>query len=303
MAKGARDVLELVGNTPLVRLNKLAGPGYAEVLCKLESLNPSGSIKDRVALALVADAEARGALHPGQVLLVATSGNTGISLAMVANARGYRLVVMMPENALAERRRLLARYGAETRLTPAYQGMDGAQRAAQELAEREGYVLLDPFRDPAVVRAHREATAREILAQVDGRIDAFVAGVGTGATVTGVGSVLKQRNQGTLVVAVEPASSRVLSGGKAGPHGIPGIGADFVPPLLERGLLDEIVPVTDEAASQTALRLARQEGLLVGISSGANVAAALKLAARLGAGKRVVTGLPDTGERYVNFPL
>ena len=304
MAGVAGSVLELVGDTPLVRLGRIVPEGHAEVLGKMESLNPGGSVKDRLALAIVAEAEARGALQPGYTIVGATSGNSGISLAMVAAARGYKLVIFMPENAPADRRRLLSRYGVEVRLTPAHLSMKGAVQASQALVESsQDCVDLDVFHDESVVRVHRETTAREIIRDTQGNLDAFVAGVGTAGTITGVGETLKEEVRGVLIVAVEPAASQVLARGEPGNHAIPGIGADFVPPLLNRAVIDEIVPVADEEAVQMSLRLAAEEGLLVGISSGANVAASLGIARRLGEGKTVVTILGDTGERYLSFPM
>ena len=300
----AGNVLDLVGNTPLVRLQRIAGTGDAEILCKMENLNPGGSVKDRIALAMVQAAKAQEILYPGVTIVVATSGNTGDALAMVADAKGYRLVVFIPENALAERRRLLGRYGAEVRLTPAYQGMEGSNQGARAFVESNSEcIFLDLFRDPSVVTIHRETTGPEILQATQGRVDAFVSGVGTGGTITGVGQSLKEANPSVLVVAVEPSSSQVLSRGNPGPHAIPGIGADFEPPLLVRELIDQIVPVTDDEAAEMTLRLAREEGLLVGVSSGANVVASLRTARQLGEGKTVVTVVPDTGNRYLSFPM
>ena len=300
----ADSVLELVGHTPLVRLRRLVKAGYAQVLGKMEGLNPGGSVKDRVALAMVKEAEEDGTLHPGGTIIQATSGNSGSALAMVAAAKGYKLVIFMPENAPAERRRLLTRYGAEVRLTPAYLGMEGSNQAAKALVEsKSDCVLMDLFRNSTVVQVHRKYTGEEIIQATHGAVDAFVAGVGTGGTLTGVGERLKKENSSVLIVAVEPAGSQVLAGGKAGTHAIPGIGADFVPPLLNRQIIDEIVPVTDEEAAQMSLRLASEEGLLVGISSGANVVASLAIAQRLGGGKTVVTVLADAGEHYLAFPM
>ena len=300
----SEGLLRLVGNTPLVTLKRVASGGDARVLGKLESLNPSGSVKDRVALAMVEEAETRGILRPGGGIVEASSGNTGVALAMVAAAKGYSLIVFMPENAPAERRRLLARYGAEVRLTPSFLGMDGSQQGARALSASDGrYIALDVFRSPAAVRTHRETTANEIIEATGGRVDAFVVGVGTGATISGVGERLKEVNPSAMVVAVEPASSPFLTQGRAGPHAIPGLGADFVPPLLNRDIIDHTMTVTDDEAAQMSLRLARDEGLLVGISSGANVVASLEVARRLGPGRTVVTVLPDTGERYLNFPI
>jgi cysteine synthase A len=298
------SVLDLVGGTPLVRLRRVVPAGGAEVLGKLEAHNPAGSVKDRIALAMVEDAEARGVLHPGATIVEPTSGNTGIGLAMVAAVKGYRLILTMPESMSVERRRLLARYGAELVLTPAIEGMTGAVFAAEELVrEHPDYFMPQQFRNAANPEVHRRTTAREILTATDGQLDAFVAGVGTGGTITGVGEVLREALPDVKIIAVEPARSRVLAGGRAGPHGIQGIGASFVPEVLNRSVYDEVIPVRDEDASAMALRLSREEGLLVGISSGANVWAAAKVARRLGAGKRVVTVLCDTGERYLSVPL
>jgi cysteine synthase A len=300
----ADSVLDLIGNTPLVRLNRLPPAGGATILAKVESLNPGGSVKDRIARAMIEDAERRGALRPGSTLVEPTSGNTGIGLALVAVVKGYRLILTMPDDMSLERRRLLARLGAELVLTPAIEGMTGAVYAAQELCRTNpGYVMLQQFENPANPDAHRRTTALEILEATGGALDAFVAGVGTGGTITGVGEVLRGRLPRVRVVAVEPARSPVLSGGKARVHGIQGIGASFVPGILNRAVIDEIVQVKDEDAMATALRLAREEGLLVGVSAGANVWAALGVAERLGAGRTVVTVLCDTGERYLSVPL
>jgi cysteine synthase A len=300
----ADSVLDLIGNTPLVRLGRIARAGSATILAKVESQNPGGSVKDRIARAMIEDAERRGTLRPGSTLVEPTSGNTGIGLAVVAAVKGYRLILTMPDDMSLERRRLLARLGVELVLTPAIEGMTGAVFAAQELCrEHPGYVMLQQFENPANPDAHRRTTALEILEATGGKVDGFVAGVGTGGTITGVGEVLRQRIPGVRIVAVEPAKSPVLSGGKARVHGIQGIGASFVPGILNRSVIDEIVQVKDEDAMATALRLAREEGLLVGISAGANVWAALGVAERLGAGRTVVTVLCDTGERYLSVPL
>jgi len=297
----ADSVLELIGATPMVRLRRIPRPGGATVLAKMESLNPGGSVKDRIALAMVEDAERRGRLAPGATLVEPTSGNTGIGLAMVCAVRGYRLILTMPDDMSLERQRLLARYGAEIHLTPAMEGMTGAVFAAQEiLREHPEYVMPMQFENPANPEAHRRTTALEILDATDERVHVFVAGVGTGGTVTGVGSVLKERVPGVKVVGVEPARSPVLSGGRARPHGIQGIGASFVPGVLDRAVLDEVVTVRDEDATAMARRLARDEGLLVGISSGANVWAACQIAESLPADQVVVTVLCDTGERYLS---
>jgi len=293
------SVLDLIGDTPMVRLHRVVPEGAAEVVAKLESLNPAGSVKDRIALSMIEDAERRGILKPGATIVEPTSGNTGIGLAMVAAVKGYRLIVTMPEDMSLARRDLLARFGAEVVLTPAIEGMTGAVYAAEELVRNNpDYFMPQQFENPANPEIHRRTTAREILEATEGRLDAFVAGVGTGGTITGVGEILKQHDPRILVVAVEPARSPVLQGGRPGPHGIQGIGASFVPSVLNRQILDEVIGIGDEEAMAMARRLAREEGLLVGISSGANVAAAIRVAKRLGRGKRVVTILPDTGERY-----
>ncbi len=284
-----------------MRLNRLPRAGGATVLAKMESLNPGGSVKDRIALAMVEDAERRGVLAAGATLVEPTSGNTGIGLAMVCAVRGYRLILTMPDDMSVERQRLLARYGAEIHLTPAMEGMTGAVFAAQEICrEHPDYFMPLQFENPANPEVHRRTTALEILEATDERIDVFVAAVGTGGTVTGVGEVLKERVPALRVVAVEPARSPVLSGGRFRPHGIQGIGASFVPGILNRAVLDEIMTVRDEDATATARRLAREEGLLVGISSGANVWAACRVAESLPAGQVVVTVLCDTGERYLS---
>jgi cysteine synthase A len=299
--KMAGSVLDLVGGTPLVRLNRIPKPGGATVLAKLESLNPGGSVKDRIALAMVEDAERRGVLKAGATLVEPTSGNTGIGLAMVCAVRGYRIILTMPDDMSAERQRLLARYGAEIHLTPAIEGMSGAVFAAQEICrEHPEYFMPMQFENPANPEAHRRTTALEILDATEERLDVFVAAVGTGGTVTGVGEVLKERLPGVRVVGVEPARSPVLSGGRFRPHGIQGIGASFVPGILNRSVLDDIIQVRDEDATTTARRLAREEGLLVGISSGANVFAACQVAETLPADQVVVTVLCDTGERYLS---
>ncbi|OIQ61251.1 cysteine synthase [Moorella thermoacetica] len=299
----ARDVTQLIGQTPILRLNRLVEDGM-EVYLKIESFNPGGSVKDRIALSMISAAEADGRLKPGDTIVEPTSGNTGIGLAMVAAVRGYRLILVMPETMSIERRKLLAAYGAEFVLTPGNLGMKGAVDKANELVrENPGYFMPQQFENPANPAIHRQTTAREILEQMEGKVDAFVAGVGTGGTLTGVGEVLKKEIPGVRIVAVEPAASPVLSGGQPGPHKIQGIGAGFVPPVLRREVIDEIITVTNEDAIETARRLAREEGLLVGISSGAAAFAALQVARRLGQGKRVVAIAPDTGERYLSTEL
>jgi len=297
----AESVLDLVGHTPLVRLRRIPPPGSARIFGKLESLNPSGSVKDRIALSMVEAAEREGRLQPGDTIVEPTSGNTGIGLAMVAAVKGYRCVITMPEDYSLERRKLLTRFGAQLVLTPAMEGMTGAVYAAEELArENSGYFMPQQFLNPANPEAHKATTGPEILRATGGRVDAFVAGVGTGGTITGVSEVLKAADAACLVVAVEPARSRVLAGKRAGLHGIQGIGAGFIPGVLKREAYDELFAVSDEDAMEMMARLAREEGLLVGISSGANVAAALSIARRLGPDKTVVTMLCDTGERYLS---
>lgn len=300
----AADALQLVGGTPLVKLNRVVPEGAAEVWAKLESMNPAGSVKDRIAKAMIAAAEADGKLKPGGTIVEPTSGNTGIGLAMVAAARGYRLILTMPDTMSVERRNLLRTYGAELVLTPGAEGMRGAVAKAHELLEElPGAFMPQQFENPANPEIHRRTTAVEILSQAEGKVDAFVAGVGTGGTITGVGEVLKREIPGVRVIAVEPAASPLLSGGTPGPHRIQGIGANFIPKVLNRAILDEVIPVADKDAYAMMARLAREEGLLVGSSAGAAVHAAIQVALRLGAGRRVVTVLPDTGERYLSMTV
>ena len=299
--KKANNVLELIGSTPIVRLERVAGPESAEVWGKLESANPGGSIKDRIALAMVEAAEEQGVLKPGGTIVEPTSGNTGIGLAMVAAYKGYKLIVTMFDTASRERRLQMQAYGAEVVLTPAAEGMRGAIDKAMELQEKNpDYFLPQQFLNPANPDIHRRTTGREILAQMGGEIDVFVAGVGTGGSVTGVGEVLKESLPDLRVIAVEPAGSPVLSGGEPGFSYIEGIGAGFVPEILNREIVDEIRVIEDDDAYEMARRLAREEGLLVGISAGANVAQAVEIARELGPGHVVVTILCDSGLRYLS---
>jgi cysteine synthase len=303
-APSVRNMLELVGGTPLVRLRHLPAPGSADVFVKCEQFNPGGSVKDRVALAMIERGEREGKLYPGKSVIVEpTSGNTGVGLALVAAVKRYRLILTMPDNMSLERRMLLKSYGAEVYLTPAALVMRGAVDKAVELcAANPDFVMPQQFKNPANVEAHLRGTGPEIVAQLEvaGRrgCDAFVAGVGTGGTITGVGRVLRRRFPGVRIVAVEPERSAVLSGRPPGEHRIDGIGAGFIPDILDRGVLSEVRPISEEAAQEVKLSLARREGLLVGISAGAAVQVALAVARELGPGRTVVTVLPDTGERY-----
>jgi len=301
----ADSIVDLVGGTPLVRLGRLAGQLPAQVVAKVESFNPLSSVKDRIGRAMIEAAEREGRLHPGSLVVEPTSGNTGIGLAFVCAARGYRLILTMPETMSAERRMLLKALGADIVLTAGTAGMKGAiQEAERIVRETPGAFMPQQFKNPANPEVHRRTTAREIWDDTDGRVDVFVAGVGTGGTLTGVGSALKQRKPAVRVVAVEPAASPVLSGGSPGPHGIQGIGAGFVPDVLDRTVVDEVVQVRQEDAEETARRLARMEGMLVGISSGAAAWTALQIAARAeNEGKLIVVLLPDTGERYLSTGL
>lgn len=304
MTRMVRSVIELIGDTPAVALRRLTGPEDAEVLVKLEKMNPSGSVKDRAALGLMNDAEARGLIKSGSVIVEPTSGNTGIGLAMNAAAKGYRLILVMPDNMTKERIALLRAYGAEVVLTPAAERMPGSIRKAKELlADIPGSYMPNQFENAANPDIHRTTTALEILEQTEGRLDAFVASAGTGGTITGTGEALKEKLPGLYVAVVEPAGSPVLSGGEPGPHKLVGTSPGFVPAILNTSVYDEIVQVADGDALETTRRLARLEGLLVGPSSGATVWAALRIARRLGAGKRVLCVAPDTGERYLSMDI
>jgi len=304
MTRIVNSVIELIGDTPAVALRRLTGPEDAEVLVKLEKMNPSGSVKDRAASGLLMDAEARGMIKPGSLIVEPTSGNTGIGLAMYAAARGYRLILVMPDNMTAERISLLRAYGAEVVLTPAAERMPGAIAKARELLEQNpGSYMPNQFENPANPNIHRTTTALEILEQTDGLLDAFVATSGTGGTITGTGEALKEKLPDLYVAVVEPAGSPVLSGGQPGPHKLVGTSPGFVPQILNTSIYDEIVQVKDEDALETTRRLARLEGLLVGPSSGASVWAALQIARRLGPGKRVLCIAPDTGERYLSMDI
>jgi len=295
------DILAQIGATPLVRITKLALDDAAAIYVKMESNNPGGSVKDRICRAMIEAAERDGRLKPGATVVEPTSGNTGIGLSMVCAVKGYKLVLTMPDTMTIERRRLLAAYGAELILTPGAQGMRGAVQKAEELSTLEGYFMPQQFKNPANPEAHRRTTGPEILSAMEGlSIDGFVAGVGTGGTITGVGEVLKEHNPAVRIAAVEPADSPVLSGGEPGPHKIQGIGAGFVPEVLNTSIYDEVIRVKNEEAFAAALSLAKGEGMLVGISSGANFHAALQLARKLGKGKNVVTVMCDTGERYLS---
>jgi len=302
MGQAYKEITELIGGTPLVRLNRFSRDGAATIYAKVESFNPGGSVKDRICLNMINEAERQGRLKPGSTIVEPTSGNTGIGLALISAVRGYRLILVMPESMSMERASLLSSYGAQLVLTAAWEGMKGAIKEAESIvAQNPSYFMPDQFSNPANPAIHRRTTAVEIWDALNGKIDAFVAAVGTGGTITGCGEVFKERNPRINVIAVEPAGSPVLSGGDPGPHKIQGIGAGFIPKVLNRSILDRVITVTDDEAYQTTKLLAKKEGLLVGISAGANVFAAQKVAEELGPDKNVVTILPDTGERYISI--
>ena len=307
MTKIADKLTDLIGNTPLLRLNKFShNKGLSTpVIAKVEYFNPGGSVKDRIALAMIEDAEAKGILKPGATIIEPTSGNTGVGLALVSAVKGYKLILTMPETMSVERRNLVKAYGATVKLTSGKDGMPGAIKAAEELRDSiPGAVILQQFENPANPRRHYDTTGREIWEQTDGKVDIIVAGVGTGGTISGIGKRLKEYNPAVKVVAVEPASSPVLNGGKSGPHKIQGIGAGFVPKTYDSSIIDEVIDVDNDDAIRTGRELAGQEGLLVGISSGAAAFAAAELAKRPeNAGKTIVAVLPDTGERYLSTVL
>ncbi|EEM98564.1 Cysteine synthase [Bacillus thuringiensis IBL 200] len=299
----AQSVSELIGKTPIVKLNRIVESDSADIYLKLEFMNPGSSVKDRIALAMIEDAEKKGLLKEGDTIIEPTSGNTGIGLAMVAAAKGYNAILVMPETMSIERRNLLRAYGAELVLTPGPEGMGGAIRKATELAKEHGYFIPQQFKNQSNPEIHRLTTGPEIIEQMGDQLDAFIAGIGTGGTITGAGEVLKEAYEGIKIYAVEPADSPVLSGGKPGPHKIQGIGAGFVPETLDVEVYDEIIQVKTEQAFEYARRVAKEEGILVGISSGAVIYAATEVAKKLGKGKKVLVIIPSNGERYLSTPL
>jgi cysteine synthase A len=308
MAKIVQSITDLIGDTPLVRLNRLVPAGSAEIYVKLEYQNPGASVKDRIAVSMIEEAEKRGDIKPGVTTIVEpTSGNTGIGLAMVAAAKGYRAILVMPETMSLERRNLLRAYGSELVLTPGSEGMNGAVKKAEEItAQNKDHFMPQQFKNPDNVKIHRETTGPEIVEAInslDGKLDAFIAGIGTGGTISGAGEVLKQNFPNIKIYAVEPAASPLLSGGNPGPHKIQGIGANFIPDILNRDIYDGVITVENDDAFEVARAAAKQEGILCGISSGAAIHAALKVAKELGEGKRVVAIVPSNGERYLSTPL
>lgn len=307
MAKLVQNITQLIGDTPLVKLNRVVPEDSAEIYLKLEFQNPGASVKDRIAISMVEVAEAEGKLKPGDTIIEPTSGNTGIGLAMVAAAKGYKAILVMPETMSIERRNLLRAYGAELVLTPGPEGMKGAIKKAEELKEENpSYFMPQQFKNQANVKIHKETTGPEIVEAIkghDGKLDAFIAGIGTGGTITGAGEVLKAEFPDIEIYAVEPAASPILSGGKPGPHKIQGIGAGFVPDILDTEIYSEVITVENEDAFETSRKVAKEEGILGGISSGAAIFAALQVAKKLGKGKRVVAVIPSNGERYLSTPL
>ncbi|MCE7791276.1 cysteine synthase A [Salipaludibacillus sp. CUR1] len=303
MAKVVNSITELIGETPLVKLQRLVTDEHADVYLKLEFMNPGSSVKDRIALSMIEDAEEKGTLKEGDTIVEPTSGNTGIGLAMVAAAKGYRTILVMPETMSLERRNLLRAYGAELVLTPGPDGMGGAIQKARELQKENGYFMPQQFENEANPKIHRETTGKELLEQVGDQLDAFVSGIGTGGTITGAGEMLKSKFPDVKLIALEPSDSPVLSGGNKGPHKIQGIGAGFVPDILNTDIYDEVITVSTEQSFEYARRAAREEGILGGISSGAAIYAALDVAKRLGKGKKVVAVIPSNGERYLSTPL
>ncbi|MCX7884876.1 MAG: cysteine synthase A [Caloramator sp.] len=296
-------IFETIGNTPIIKLKNLINKEMAQVYVKLEYFNPGGSIKDRIALAMIEDAEKKGLLKTGGTIIEPTSGNTGIGIAMIGASKGYRVIIVMPETMSIERRKLIKAYGAEIILTEGSKGMRGAVEMAEKIATENRYFMPSQFNNPANPLAHVETTAKEILKQTEGKIDAFVCGVGTGGTITGIGKVLKKEIRNIKIIAVEPKDSPVLSKGIAGPHKIQGIGAGFIPEILEREIIDEIITVSNEEAIETARKVAKNEGVLLGISSGAAIFGAIKIAKNIGKDKIVLTIAPDTGERYLSTEL
>lgn len=303
MVRVANSIIELIGQTPIVKLNRMVEEGSADIYLKLEYMNPGSSVKDRIAYAMIDAAEKSGDLKAGDTIIEPTSGNTGIGLAMVAAAKGYKTVLVMPETMSMERRNLLRAYGAELVLTPGPEGMGGAIRKSEELAKEHGYFMPQQFKNLSNPEVHRLTTGKEIVEQMGEQLDAFISGIGTGGTITGAGQVLREKYNDIKIYAVEPADSPVLSGGKPGPHKIQGIGAGFVPDILDTKIYDEIIPVVNEDAFAQARRAAKEEGILGGISSGAAIHAALKVAKELGAGKKVLAIIPSNGERYLSTPL
>nr|WP_088327658.1 cysteine synthase A [Bacillus cereus] len=299
----AQSILELIGKTPIVKLNHIIEKEGAEIYLKMEYMNPGGSVKDRMALAMIENAEKKGLLQHTDTIIEPTSGNTGIGLAMIAAAKGYRVIIVMPETMSMERRNLLRAYGADIVLTPGAEGMSGAIRKATELAQEYGYFMPQQFQNPANPEIHRLTTGPEIVEQMGDQLDVFIAGIGTGGTITGVGEVLKENYKDIKIYAVEPTDSPVLSGGKPGPHKIQGIGAGFIPETLNVEIYDEVIQVKAEQAFEYARRVAREEGILVGISSGAAIYAATEVAKKLDKGKKVLVIIPSNGERYLSTPL